>query len=809
MELSPFAIFDHLTAAVCVLDLDYRVVFANRAMFAMFGGEEQLVGKTCHEVCHQYNCPCGQECLSPEQCVVKEALTLGQEVKGSLVYRLSDGTIRDLEVTASPVRDSAGAIVNIIHMLHDVSEGMAAKRTLARAAEIDASLAELSKSLIAGRTIEEIADLVMEQARRFTDSRYACVGTLSADGMVVLSSRTPEAWDKPNHSGQPIVLKEIGGLWGWVVTHAQSLLSNDPSSDPRSAGLPADHFPVHRFLSSPATVDGQILGQISVANAERDYTPDDQAVLERLAALFALAVEHRDHDQKILRAKQEWELTFDAIGDIVCLQDHDMRIVRVNRATAKLFGKEPEELIGKPCYTLFHDADKPCNGCPIEDVLATSCSHFAVVEHPKFDKIFEVTLSPIINDQGETTGYAHFAKDITGLKKLELQLREALKMEAVGRLAGGVAHDFNNVLTVISGYLGIALADVAEDSPLHDSLVEVDKASQRAAGLVRQLLLFSRRQPMQFLPIDFNAALNELFKMLRRFIGENVMIDMTLADDLWTLQGDTGTVDQIVMNLAVNARDAMPDGGTLTIETKNVEVDEAFCLGKLNARPGRFVRLSISDTGCGMDQETMQHIFEPFFTTKEAGKGTGLGLAVVYGIVTEHQGWISCHSQPGQGTVFQVYLPAASASVQEKAGPGGYDLQGLQGHEERVLIVEDEETILKFGEWVLSHNGYQVTVAKNVTEAMEIAGRDKAHFDMLFSDVVLPDGYGTDLATRLSAHNPGLGVILTSGYPDKQGQWPRIREQNWTFIQKPYQVSELLQVLQKELGTHCVTTQVG
>ncbi len=798
MDPLSYAILDHLTDAVCVLDLEYRVVFANRVMVDLCGGGEEVVGRGCHELCHQSPCPCGQRDLPSAKCPVSAVLTTGKAAKVRHLHRLADGSERDYEVAASPVRDPAGALVNIVLTLHDITECMTVKRKLARAAGVDSSFADLAKSLIAGHSMEEIAHMVQEQARRFTGSQHAFVATICPDGTLLMSTLTPNAWGTRQQSGQPIVLNEFGGLWGWVLMHGQSLLTNDPASDPRSTGFPDGHFPVRRFLSVPAMVGDQIQGLVSVANAERDYTPEDQSLLERLAGLFALAVQHRDHDQKVLRVKQEWEMTFDAIGDIVCLQDRDMRIMRVNRATAKLFGKEPEELIGHPCYTLFHDGEKPCEGCPIDTVLATSCPHFAIVEHPKFNKFFEVTLSPILNNQGETTGYAHFAKDITGLKKLELQLREALKMEAVGRLAGGVAHDFNNVLTVISGYLGIAMAQLDQESPLKESLTEVEKAARRAANLVRQLLLFSRRQPMQFVPINFNVALQELLKMLHRFIGENIAIEMALADDLWPLKGDAGTVDQIVMNLAVNARDAMPTGGTLTIETKNVVVDEAFCVGRLYARPGRFVRLSISDTGCGMDQETMGHIFEPFFTTKEAGKGTGLGLAVVYGIVTEHHGWINCYSQPDQGTVFHVYLPAANVAASAGAVVDDHDLASFQGKGQRVLVVEDEETILNFGIWALSHNGYQVSSAKSVAEAMAVMGRERVPFDMLFADVVLPDGYGTDLAESITALHPEIGIVLTSGYPDKQGQWPRIRKHNWTFIQKPYEVSELLMVLQKE-----------
>lgn len=381
-------------------------------------------------------------------------------------------------------------------------------------------------------------------------------------------------------------------------------------------------------------------------------------------------------------------------------------------------------------------------------------------------------------------------------EKLQAQLLQAQKMEAIGTLAGGVAHDFNNLLTTIQGYTEIAMLDADQTEPLHKNLEQIHYAAERAAGLTRQLLLFSRKQPMELVAIQVNRTIEGLLKMLKRLIGEDIAIKTELEPDLWAVRADIGNIEQVFMNLAVNARDAMPEGGTLTIKTHKVTLDDEYCKMIPDARPGKFVCLSVADTGTGMDKAVLQRIFEPFFSTKEFGKGTGLGLAVVYGIVKQHEGWINVYSEPGQGSIFKVYLPACSVHLEDEPEEKVL-LQKLQGNGERILLVEDEEAVREFTSKVLRDNGYTVFEAADVKEALEIFEKENREFHLVFSDMVLPDKSGLQLVDQLLSVRPELLVLLSSGYSDDKSQWPIIREKGFRFLQKPYSIPELLKVVRE------------
>jgi len=356
-------------------------------------------------------------------------------------------------------------------------------------------------------------------------------------------------------------------------------------------------------------------------------------------------------------------------------------------------------------------------------------------------------------------------EDITEMKRLEAQFQQSQKMEAIGILAGGVAHDFNNILQAIQGYTDISLLSVQEDNPLYRNLNEIRKASTRAASLTRQLLLFSRRQPMEFIPFNLNSIVDNLLKMLHRLIGEDITINTELDSELWTVQADAGNIEQVIMNLTVNARDAMPEGGKIIIKTENVHVDKKYCKTYTYAHPGKFVCLMIEDTGIGMDKKTIQRIFEPFFSTKGPGKGTGLGLSVVYGIVKQHEGWINVYSEPGQGSTLKVYLPAVSIKPEEETKKE-ISLEGLKGSGERILLVEDEEGVREFTTSALRENGYVVYDAANVEEALNIFDKESGNFGLIFSDVDLPGKTGLELVDQLLSHKPKLRVLMSSGYTD-------------------------------------------
>ena len=390
-------------------------------------------------------------------------------------------------------------------------------------------------------------------------------------------------------------------------------------------------------------------------------------------------------------------------------------------------------------------------------------------------------------------------EDITKKVELEKQLLQAHRMEGIGMLAGGVAHDFNNLLTAILGNADLAMMKINKADPVFWHLKRLQHAGLRAADLTRQLLVFSRKQPMEHTPTNVNAGIDNLLKMLRRLIGEDIEIVTVLAPDIWAVLGDAGNIEQVVMNLSVNARDAMADGGRLLIKTENIVLDEGRSRDIPEARPGRFVRISVCDSGIGMDKETIQHIFEPFFSTKAAGKGTGLGLSVVHGIVKQHNGWINVHSKPGEGTTFDIYLPAFSGTA-EPEPEGDISLKAFQGNGERILLVEDDETVRKLAMEVLDENGYVVFEAASAKEAIAIFEREKGKFDLLFSDVVLPDESGIQLINQLIERNPEPGVLLTSGYTDHKSQWRDIKERGLRFLGKPYPLPDLFKAVKEAIA---------
>jgi two-component system cell cycle sensor histidine kinase/response regulator CckA len=382
-------------------------------------------------------------------------------------------------------------------------------------------------------------------------------------------------------------------------------------------------------------------------------------------------------------------------------------------------------------------------------------------------------------------------------KHLEEQLRQSQKMEAIGRLAGGIAHDFNNLLTAIIGYSQLLLSRLNEDDPMRMEIVEIEKSGRRAASLTSQLLAFSRKQVIQPRVLDLNSVISDLDKMLRRVIGEDIDLINVLNRTLAPVKMDPGQVEQIIMNLAVNGRDAMPRGGRLIIETRNVEFDEHFTESEVLIPPGSYVLLSVSDTGCGMDIETQARIFEPFFTTKPAGKGTGLGLSTVYGIVKQSGGDICFQSEPGRGTTFKVYLPTADGRV-EAVSPRSTTVVALPSSE-TILIVEDEETVRKLTHQVLKMQGYTVLEACDGTEALSICDQQDVTIDLMLTDVVMPRISGAELAKRALSMRPEMKVMCMSGYPDTSTIDRGEFDPSIPFLQKPFTPSALARKVREVL----------
>jgi PAS domain S-box-containing protein len=390
-----------------------------------------------------------------------------------------------------------------------------------------------------------------------------------------------------------------------------------------------------------------------------------------------------------------------------------------------------------------------------------------------------------------------FVLDISERKQLEQQLRQAQKMEAVGQLAGGIAHDFNNLLAIIIGYSEILGDRLDENDPLKPKAEQITKAGKGAAALTRQLLAFSRRQVLEPVILDLNSVVGDTSRMLQRLIGEHIELVTASAPELGRVKADRGQIEQIVMNLAVNARDAMPHGGKLTIATANVELDDVYCRQNPGAIPGPYVMLSVSDTGCGMDPETQMHIFEPFFTTKGQDKGTGLGLSTVYGVVKQSDGYISVYSDVGRGTSFKIYLPRTDASVTSVRGSdGGETPHGW----ETVLLVEDAQPLRELARELLEGNGYTVLEAANGADAIRVAENYRGPIHLLFTDVVMPGMDGRKLADRMVRINPEMKVLYMSGYTDDAIVHHGVLGSGIALLEKPFTMKSLTRKVREVLG---------
>jgi PAS domain S-box-containing protein len=383
--------------------------------------------------------------------------------------------------------------------------------------------------------------------------------------------------------------------------------------------------------------------------------------------------------------------------------------------------------------------------------------------------------------------------------RLEESLRQAQKLESIGRLAGGVAHDFNNLLTVIGGNLELALSDLGGDDPAREYLVEAVQAAESAAALTRQLLTFSRKQVIDPKVVNLNAVVSELEKMLRRLIGEDVDLQTALDERLGQTRVDVSQFEQVLVNLAVNARDAMPDGGKLTIETANVTIDEAYCRTHADAKPGRYVMLAVSDNGVGMDASVKGHVFEPFFTTKELGKGTGLGLAMVHGAVAQHGGHVAVYSEPGRGTTFKVYLPRVDDVPQRQAGVADGAGQTPRGNE-TICLVEDADPLRTLAVRLLERQGYRVHAFRSGGDALAaLAAIGALH--LLLTDVVMPGMNGRVLAEQMGAACPGLKVLFTSGYTENVVVHHGVLKKGINFLPKPYTPEALAQRVRQVLDS--------
>jgi PAS domain S-box-containing protein len=508
----------------------------------------------------------------------------------------------------------------------------------------------------------------------------------------------------------------------------------------------------------------------------------------------------KEAEEKLRKAKDEWERTFEAIGDIVTIQDTELRITRVNKMACEVLAAKPEELVGKYCYEVFRGVHEPCKDCPVVESLKDFQAHTGEIEHAKLGKTFMVSASPILDSDGKQTGIVHFARDITSQKQLENQLQQSQKMEAIGTLAGGIAHDFNNILTPILGFSAMAQESIAPDSPAAEEIAEVIKAAKRAADLVKQILTFSRQAEKEPQPLKVQYVIKEALKLLRASIPATIEIRQKIDTTCGAIQADPTQIHQVIMNLCTNAYHAMREsGGTLGVSLATVILEEADLINLVNLKPGQYIRLTINDTGHGMSKELLSKIFEPYFTTKAQGEGTGLGLSVVHGIVTSLGGEISVNSELGKGTTCQVYFPQVKSHDEEP--PNKAAEPTLPRGEETILIVDDEEIIVTMEKAMLKSFGYKVATFTDPTEALYALEKDPAGFDLVITDMTMPKITGVELANKIFAIRKNLPVILCTGFSELISKEKAEALGISKFLLKPLSKSELAHAVREALDT--------
>ncbi|NWF93758.1 MAG: PAS domain S-box protein [Syntrophaceae bacterium] len=685
-------------------------------------------------------------------------------------------------------------------------------------AQENAIMAEIGKIVSSTVNIEEVYERFAEEVRKLIPFDRIVINLANLENNTLTSAYLAGVDVPGRRAGDTMPL--TGTASEEVIRKRSSLLMRGDRIDDLAsrfpALLPTFQAGLRSGLFVPLISKDRVVGTLHLRSTKPNaYTERDLRLAEKVGNQIAGAIassqlfaERKGVEEALkkneARFKELKELYDNApMGYHEC--DTKGYITSVNRTELEMRGYALEEMIGQPVWDFIAEEEAK------QVVLAKLKGELPAGQ--QFERVYRrkdgTTFPALIQDrvlrdsEGRITGIRSTIQDITERKKaekemseLQEQLRQSQKMEAVGRLAGGIAHDFNNILTVIKGYSQLSLLSLKEGDPLRENIEEIQKAADKARDLTGQLLAFSRRQIMEMRVIDLNAVLWNLEKMLRRIIGEDIELTMFLAKDLWSVKTDPGQMEQVIMNLVVNARDAMKEGGKLTIETANVELGETYTRTHGMVKPGRYVMLAVTDTGVGMTPEDREHVFEPFFTTKEKGKGTGLGLSTAYGIVKQSEGHIWVYSEPGKGTTFKIYLPVTEGplnELQEKAKE-----ESPRGNE-TILVVEDEGEVRGLTVRILKERGYKVLEAAQGLDAFVICDEYEGPIHLLLADVVMPKMSGRDLAEHIAEIRPGIKVLYMSGYTDNTIAHHGILEKDMNYIQKPFSVENLARKVREVL----------
>jgi PAS domain S-box-containing protein len=785
--------FDTMQDAIALVDREQRIQRANEAFANLVqAGYSRIIGRSCRAVLDGLVCT-GDVCLLDQPTELLQPGSCTYEYRGQI-----------LEIQATPISEGdvgePESIAHEIYVIRDVTERQRAEDEIRKR---NRELALINRVIAASAASQEIGPILETVCRELSlalsipHSTASLLNETNTELSVVAEHR-PE--DRPSLLGERIELPEqIRHLY---LSRKTPLALENIQADPLLT-------PIHRLarqrgalsiLVLPLLIDGEVAGSLTLSHTEPSTFPAEQIDLaQRVAHQVSGALARA----RLAEMQRQLSAAVEQAAEAIAITDIDGTLLYVNPAFEQLIGYSRAEVIGHSPRVLRNRV----RDTRIHQELWRAVSDGQVWQERFEDTrrdgqayTLDLTVAPVRNQAAEIVNFVATMRDMTRELQLEEQFRQSQKMEALGRLAGGIAHDFNNLLTVIHLSTRLLQRQLRSEDPIWEHVQRIQETSDRAAKLTKQLLSFSRREVIEPRLLNLSQVVRDLSRMLQRIIGEDITMKTTLAGDLWPLKVDPTQLDQVLMNLVVNARDAMPEGGTLTIETSNVSLDDTYATQHVDAQPGDHVLLVISDTGVGIDEDTRAHLFEPFFTTKERGEGTGLGLSTVFGIVRQSGGHIQVLSQPGQGTTFRIYLPRAEGTVDTVVPPLRTPLSDdLLCGTETVLVAEDETAVRDLAVSVLKSCGYQVLAARSGPEALRIGKEHEGPIHMLIADMVMPQMSGRELVERFLLTRPDTCILYISGYANQEITHEGVLAPGTNFLPKPFTVEELTRKVRETL----------
>jgi two-component system cell cycle sensor histidine kinase/response regulator CckA len=698
-----------------------------------------------------------------------------------LYAKRKDGSEFPVEVGLNPVETCEGSFV--LSAIVDITQRQRHAERLLENARLTQLTAEVGVALNQSGTLRDVLQSCAMSLVENLEAAFARVWTLNASENVLELQASAGIYTHLNgtHARVPVGKFKIGR----IAEERQPHLTNDVLNDPRVSDPDwARREKMVAFAGYPLVVEDRLVGVIGLF-ARHTLSQSTLETMGAIANQIATGIERKRTEERL----QFTQFTIDHVATPVFWTDERGRFFHVNDAACELTGYTFQELLKLSVSDIDSHILKAGWGLVWNELQQRGVLAMESEIRRKDGKLIPINVNSNLLKLEDRKYSCTFIQNIADRRRLEEQLRQSQKMEAVGQLAGGVAHNFNNLLTVITGYSEIVLESLPPNDPLCEMVEEIQKAAHRSSSLTRQLLAFSRKQVLAPKVLDLNEVVRDTEKMLRRVIGEDVQLTTKLHSRLAAVKADPGQLEQVLLNLAVNARDAMPQGGVLTIETNNVELDVEYLRARGSTRDGLHVMLAVTDSGFGMNAEVKRHIFEPFFTTKEQGKGTGLGLAVVHGVVKQSGGHVEVYSEPGIGTSFKIYLPSVNQTVRAEQGAGGASHVPLGV--ETVLIVEDEDGVRNLSRTALIKYGYAVLVASSPGEAVQVSKMHGGAIDLLLTDVVMPQMNGRRLADLLRSERPEMKVVYMSGYTDDAVVQQGVLEAGVHFLHKPFSPAAL------------------